>query len=119
MKNKKRIFGDLGEEISRRFMESKGYVFIEKNYLKKFGEIDLVMKKDKKIFFIEVKTVKDKTSFSPEENLTKGKIKKFERIGEYYIKDKKLENTQYFFYAVFVSLDEDSKKARVKLVKEI
>jgi Holliday junction resolvase-like predicted endonuclease len=77
------------------------------------------MKKNGKIFFIEVKTGKIKSNFSPEENLTTQKIKKFERIGEFYIKEKKLKNIQFFFYAIFVLLDEENKKAKIKLVKEI
>jgi putative endonuclease len=119
MKSEKRKIGDIGEEISIRFLEKKGYVFIEKNYLKKIGEIDLVMKKDGNIFFIEVKTGKIGSKFSPEENLTKEKIKKFETIGEFYIKEKKIKNIKYFFYAIFVYLDGEKKKASVKLIKEI
>jgi putative endonuclease len=119
MQTKKRKIGDIGEEISARFLEKKGYSLVEKNYLKKFGEIDLVMKKDGKVFFVEVKTGKVGSKFSPEENLTKEKIKKFERIGEYYIKEKKLENIQYFFSVILVYLDEKNKKAKVKLIGEI
>lgn len=119
MQIQKRKIGDMGEEITVRFLEKKKYVLVEKNYLKKFGEIDLVMKKDGKIFFVEVKTARAGDRFSPEENLTKEKIRKFERIGEFYITEKKLKNIQYFFCAVFVYMDEENKKVRIKFLEEI
>lgn len=119
MQTKKREIGDIGEEISIRFLEKKEYSLIDRNYLKKNGEIDLIMKKDGKIFFVEVKTGKVGSKFFPEENLTKEKIKKFERIGEFYIKEKKLENIQYFFSAIFVYLDEENKKAKIKFLEDI
>ena len=119
MQSKNRKIGDIGEEVSIRFLEKKGYKLIEKNYLKKFGEIDLIFKKEGKIFFIEVKTGEKESKFLPEENLNRKKIKKFERIGEFYIQEKKLESIQYFFSAIFVYLDSENKKAEVKFLKDI
>jgi len=43
--------GDLGEEIALIFLKNKGFFLVEKNYEKKpYGEIDLVVKKDNKIY---------------------------------------------------------------------
>jgi Holliday junction resolvase-like predicted endonuclease len=47
----------LGEKIAIRFLESKGYIMIERNYRKKWGEIDIVCKKGRRVYFVEVKTV--------------------------------------------------------------
>lgn len=56
MKTTKRKTGDLGEAIAIRFLEEKGLSLVEQNYLQPFGEIDLVMKQGKEMFFVEVKT---------------------------------------------------------------
>ncbi len=50
MKTEKRIIGDIGEKVVVNFLLKKGYKIVEKNYLKKFGEIDIVavLKKDLK-----------------------------------------------------------------------
>ena len=37
--------GKAGEEIACRYLESKGYKIIERNFRKKWGEIDIVCKK--------------------------------------------------------------------------
>ncbi len=128
-KTQKRKTGDLGEAIAIRFLEKKGFSLVEQNYLKAFGEIDLVMKKDKELFFIEVKTGEVGSSWDPEQNLTAEKLKKFERVVEYYISEKKLDNIKnsfgvvqklkYHMWAVVVYLDNENKKARVKLIDEL
>ncbi|MFK8080842.1 MAG: YraN family protein [Granulosicoccus sp.] len=35
--------GALGETLARDFLESKGYLFIEANFVRRVGEIDLIM----------------------------------------------------------------------------
>ena len=40
----KKQVGDLGEELASRFLSKKGYRMVGKNYLKKWGEIDLIAK---------------------------------------------------------------------------
>src|SRR3989344_7839225 len=34
--------GDLGEEIAAKYLKNKGFSIIERNYRKKWGEIDIV-----------------------------------------------------------------------------
>ena len=46
MITKKRAFGDLGEEITAKYLKSKGYVVLSRNYLKSFGELDIVASKE-------------------------------------------------------------------------
>lgn len=49
--------GILGENIAETFLVKRGFKILEKNYLKKWGEIDIVAKKGKTIRFVEVKAV--------------------------------------------------------------
>ena len=51
----KREQGALFEGYAAEFLERKGYILLTANYFTKHGEIDLVMKKDKTIVFVEVK----------------------------------------------------------------
>lgn len=58
-KTKKRSIGDFGEELTSRYLEKNGYKILDRNYLKSFGEIDIIAIKDDIISFVEVKTRKN------------------------------------------------------------
>src|SRR3989344_2519447 len=53
----KQKIGRLGEDIAVKYLENKGFLVIERNYLKKCGEIDVIAKKAGITHFIEVKSV--------------------------------------------------------------
>jgi len=48
--------GKWGEELAREYYEKLGYKFVGANWQKKVGEIDLIMKSEEEIIFVEVKT---------------------------------------------------------------
>lgn len=52
----RRRVGNLGEDLTEMFLVKHGHKIIERNYLKKWGELDIVSVKDKVLRFIEVKT---------------------------------------------------------------
>lgn len=75
--------GKIGEEEAIRYLQSKGYQILERNYCFKVGknfkksEIDIIAKKGETICFIEVKTLKDpKIEIFPEEKINFSKKKK-------------------------------------------
>jgi len=47
--------GKEGEAIARAFLEEQGYEIVELNFHTTFGEIDLIVQKERVITFIEVK----------------------------------------------------------------
>lgn len=53
-KNKRKI-GIIGELIAEKYLKSKRYKIICKNFFTRHGEIDIVSKKDNCIVFVEVK----------------------------------------------------------------
>ncbi|MCI5839901.1 MAG: YraN family protein [Peptoniphilaceae bacterium] len=58
MKTFKRIFGDKGEEKAVKYLIENKYIILDRNYSSKYGEIDIICKKDNIICFVEVKTRK-------------------------------------------------------------
>jgi putative endonuclease len=48
--------GTIGEQISVNYLAHKGYQILSKNYHCRYGEIDIVAKKEDVLVFIEVKT---------------------------------------------------------------
>lgn len=75
--NKKET-GKKGEDMAIKYLEEKGYDILEKNYLKRQGEIDIIAfdQKYKEIVFVEVKTRKNSKYGYPEEFVTNKKIEK-------------------------------------------
>ncbi len=123
MKTEKRKTGDLGEEIACRFLMKRGFSIADRNYLKKWGEIDIVALKDKKTYFIEVKTVvsklvSEKDGFRPEDNVHPSKLKRMARTVETYVAEKKVEG-EYQCDLLTVRLNMETKKAKVEVVEHI
>lgn len=48
--------GRWGEETAARFLVSKGYEVLARNYRTSYGEIDLIVCKERQLVFVEVKT---------------------------------------------------------------
>lgn len=68
--------GKIGENIAREYLKNKGYNIVGQNYRTKYAEIDLLAKKDKELILVEVRTKVGDNFGSPEESLTKKKLKK-------------------------------------------
>lgn len=71
----KRKKGNLGEQKALDFLKKKGYRLIQKNYRCRFGEIDLILSKKKKLVFVEVKSGKSEF-IKPYQRVDRKKIKK-------------------------------------------
>ena len=133
-RTQKQIIGSLGEDIACKFLKDKGFEIVARNYRKKFGEIDVVAKKAKRLHFVEVKTVSRENlrevipetagvpvdSFRPEDNVHPWKLKRLSRAIKVYLAEKKLGDETYWqFNVVTVLLDEKNKIAKVKILYDI
>ena len=63
----KKDIGTLGEKVVEEYLRRKGYVFVDRNVSRKSGEIDLIMKNEDVLHFIEVKSITCAEFPSPEE----------------------------------------------------
>lgn len=66
--------GNLGEDVAKRYLEQKGYKIIDQNYKTKYAEIDIIVKKDNVLVFVEVRTKTGEQFGTPEDTLTKTKL---------------------------------------------
>ncbi|MHB8651645.1 MAG: YraN family protein [Minisyncoccota bacterium] len=125
---KRKSVGKIGEEIASNYLIGKGFLVIARNYRKKWGEIDIIARKNGTVHFFEVKTISRENfltidrrdEFHPEENIHPGKIRRLVRAAETFIAQYK-ENDQgeWQFDAVAVFLDQKTHKATVRVTPHI
>lgn len=65
--------GKLAEQLAGEYLEKKGYQIVEKNYRCGKAEVDLIVKKEKFLVFVEVKSLKKIDFGHPETNITSDK----------------------------------------------
>lgn len=76
--------GKKGEDIAYEYLVKKGYIILERNYRKSYGEIDIIATKDNILVFIEVKTRTSNKFGSPLESVTPRKLQSILKTAEYY-----------------------------------
>ncbi|MBY0309675.1 YraN family protein [Patescibacteria group bacterium] len=92
----KNKIGGIGETLAAGWLGKRGFVVVERNYLKKWGEIDIVAHGTDGYHFVEVKTVSYETKESlewavthetwrPEDNVHRTKLERLGRTIETWI----------------------------------
>lgn len=80
--------GIIGERLVANFIESNGYVIVERNWQCFAGEADLIAKDGAETVFIEIKTrvgkEEDENEIFPEEAVTKTKRTRYQNIIKAY-----------------------------------
>lgn len=83
--------GKIGENKACQYLSKLGYQIIEKNFQKRYGEIDLIAIEPSKkseqsntLVFVEVKTRYSHEYGSPEEAVTPSKIKTLIKSANFY-----------------------------------
>lgn len=74
----------LGEEVAEKYLVSKGYSIIKKNFVFGKGEIDIIAKDGEYLVFVEVKTRRNYDFGEPEYAITKSKQRQLKKIAEAY-----------------------------------
>ncbi|MEK7081071.1 MAG: YraN family protein [Patescibacteria group bacterium] len=132
--------GEIGENIAKRFLVKHGFLILDRNYTKKWGEIDIIAEKANKLYFIEVKSVSCQTlsdvnrlsakalatadetndNYRPEDNMHPWKLKRISRTIQTYLLSKKIpDEKEWQVDLLVVFLDIKNKKAKVKVVSDI
>lgn len=123
----RKLVGKLGEEVAAQFLERKGFAIIARNYLRRWGEIDIIAVKGNVVRFVEVKTLsfpvlpdisRENNSYRPEEQVHPAKLRKIVRTAEMYMNEKNDER-DYQIDVIGVFLEPSSRKARCRLFERV
>ena len=125
-KTKKEI-GALGESVASQFLERRGFKVLERNFRRKWGEIDIIAEKDGAVRFVEVKSVsreplpnisRETAGHRPEELVHEAKLRRIARTAEMYMVDNNDER-DFQIDVVGVFLDTKHRKARCRLFEQV
>jgi putative endonuclease len=75
--------GNIGEDIAAAFLQKSGFSILERNYTKKWGEIDIVAQKEHCVHFVEVKTVSYQTKEDLERAVSHGTWRPEEQVHQF------------------------------------
>ena len=128
----KRKLGDLGENIACDYLLKHNFEILDRNYLRKWGEIDIICKKKGIIRFIEVKSVSCVTlpnvshvtpktlndEYRPEENVHPQKLRRLSRTIQTYLLEKRLDS-EWQLDIITVKIVEKDRMARVEMIENI
>lgn len=119
--------GRLGEQIAADFLIRKGYLILDRNYRKPWGEIDIIAERDQIVRFVEVKTLsveslnqvsREMGNYRPEEQVHPWKLKKISRTAETYM-NAKSDSRDFQIDVVGVYLDMKNRRARCRLFEQV
>jgi putative endonuclease len=87
--------GRYGEDLAIKYLKDRGYRIVETNYECYLGEIDIVVFKNNRYVFVEVKSKRDFSYGRPEEMLNYYKQRKLLNLAKIYLEENDLANVDY------------------------
>ena len=114
--------GKLGETIALNFLKKKAYQLIKSNFQTRFGEIDLICAKDKRLIFVEVKLRIGDELGIPEEMINPAKVFQIQKTAQHFLQNNPQLASQYSSYqidAVCIVLNQDKSIARINHYQNI
>lgn len=128
-KGSKNRTGAIGEAAVAQWLQKRGFTIVETNYLKKWGEIDIVAHETDICHFIEVKTVSYETTdwlersishetWKPEDNVHGAKLARLGRTIQSWLIERRYTGNWVLDVAV-VRLVEQEKVATIKMVENV
>lgn len=103
-----RDLGRMGENAGARFLESRGYRILNRNWRCDAGEVDIVAQDDVYLIFVEVKTRRSCELGYPAEAVTPERRQRYERIATQYLRSHNLgfQSIRFDVLAIEVKPDE-------------
>ncbi|MFQ6009382.1 MAG: YraN family protein [Candidatus Zixiibacteriota bacterium] len=96
----KRKTGENYERMAASFFEQNGFEILQRNWRAGRQEIDLIVKKDNLIAFVEVKSTRSKKFGHPVERVDDKKVVNLTKAAQQYLLDNKIEGCDLRFDVV-------------------
>lgn len=97
-----REIGNEGEEMAAAYLESKGWLILDRNYFFEKAEVDIVAFDRTQIIFVEVKKRSNTYFGRPEDYVTPRKEKLIKKAAEAWVYERKMETALVRFDVVSI-----------------
>ena len=114
--NRKEL-GNKGEGVAVDYLKANGFKVIERNFRCRMGEIDVVVKKDGELFFVEVKTRSSDQFGDPLEAITYRKQRQVVKIAKLFLLKYEKKEVRCHFSALGIKLT-DSISPSIKFIPD-
>ena len=111
--------GNKGEDLATEYLKRLGYQILERNFLIRGGEIDIVAKDQEDLVFVEVKSRWSHEYGLPIESITPWKIKSLLKTALFYVQKINWGDRGYRLDLVSVDFTESKDHPKVELIKNI
>lgn len=111
--NRKQI-GDFGEKLALEAYQEAGYKLVAQQYRCPNGEIDLILQKDNRIIFVEVRTKTSNSYGTAEESITEKKKQTIRKVSLYFLNEQyNGGDSRYIpqYDVISIYIDKQKKKA--------
>jgi len=116
MSSTRRDVGIRGERIAESYLRRRGYTVLHKNYRCREGEIDIIVRDEDCIVFVEVRTKRDCGFGCPEESITSVKKERLIALAELYIQDADMPHVSWRIDVIAIELNSHNTVARLNHV---
>jgi putative endonuclease len=119
MEKYKKTIGRFGEDLAEKFLAKRGYKIISRNVKISYWELDIITEKDKKIIFVEVKTLSTDKLGVAEDVLKHRQMKFLKKAISIYCWQNKINPNLIRPDFIAINLNRQKKTAKIKHYKNI
>lgn len=114
----RKLVGQTGERAAAEYLRRQGYRILERNFLARGGEVDIIAEDGGVIAFVEVKTRSPRAWATPESAVTPEKQARIRRAAARYLQDY-VEPSPVRYDVVAVMTDEAGRVTEIRAEKNV
>ena len=100
--------GDQAELLALRHLENAGLIIVTQNYRSRLGEIDLIMRDDDTLIFVEVRYRKSARFGTALESVNHQKQLRIIQTAQHYLQQNESDSLEYRFDVVAISSNDNT-----------
>lgn len=105
--------GRLGEEAAASYLRRKGYQILARNWLTRWGELDIVAQENRDLVFVEVRSTRGLRYGYGFQSVDFKKQQKVRRLALQYLKLHHLENCSIRFDVISVLINHENEVIQI------